>query len=40
LFHRDLRQQDALMSVILHQQAVLADFDLSNIEHATERREH
>jgi len=28
------------MGVILHQQAVLADFDLANIEHTTERREH
>jgi hypothetical protein len=32
-----LRKQDALMGIILHQQAVLTDFDLANVEHATER---
>jgi len=37
LFHRNLRQQNALMSVISHQQAILTDFDLPNIKHATER---
>jgi hypothetical protein len=40
LFHRNLRKQEALVGVILHQQAVLADFDLSNIEHAPQRRKH
>jgi len=25
------------MGIILHQQAVLTDFDLANVEHATER---
>jgi len=39
-FHRHLRQQDALVRGILHQQAMLADFDLAHVEHAPERREH
>jgi hypothetical protein len=37
LFHWNLRKQKALVGVILHQQAVLADFDLPNVEHAPQR---
>jgi len=36
-FHRHLRKQKAFVSVILHQQTVLADFDLSNVHDAPKR---
>jgi len=38
--HRYLRQQKALVPTVLHQQTVLANLDLSNVQHAPERREH
>jgi len=39
-FHRHLRKQEALMGAVLHQQTVLANFDLSNVQHPAQRREH
>jgi len=39
-FHRHLRKQKALMRAVLHQQTVLAKLDLSNVQHAPQRRQH
>jgi len=40
LFHRHLRKQKALVGAVLHQQTVLANLDLSNVQHAPKRRQH
>jgi len=39
-FHRHLRKQKALVRIVLHQQAVLTNFDLSNVQHPPKGRQH
>jgi len=39
-FHRHLRKQKALVCAVLHQQTVLADLDLSNVQHAPKGRQY
>jgi hypothetical protein len=39
-FNWNLRKQKALVCAVLHQQTVLTNFDLSNIQHAAKRRKH
>jgi len=39
-FHRYLRKQKALVGAVLHQQTVLANLDLSNIQHAPKGRQY
>jgi hypothetical protein len=37
LFHRHLRKQKALVSAVLHQQTVLPNLDLANVQHSPQR---
>jgi len=39
-FHRHLRKQKTLVRAVLHQQTVLANLDLSNLQHAPKGRQH
>jgi len=39
-FYRHLRKQKALIRAVLHQQTVLANLDLSNVQHTPKRRQH
>jgi len=39
-FHRHLRKQQALVSAVLHQQTVLANLDLPNVQHPPKGRQH
>jgi len=40
LLHRNLGQEKPFIDSVLHEQAVFADLDLSNIAHAPQRRQH
>jgi len=39
-FHRHLRKQKTLVRAVLHEQTVLANLDLSNVQHAPKGRQH
>jgi hypothetical protein len=39
-FHRHLRKQKALVRAVLHQQTVLANLNLSNVQHTPKGRQH
>jgi len=39
-FHRHLRKQKALVRAVLHQQTVLANLDLADVQHAPKGRQH
>jgi len=39
-FHRHLRKQKTLVRVVLHQQTVLANLDLPNVQYTPKRRQH
>jgi len=38
--HRHLRKQKALVRAVFHQQTVLANLDLTNVQHAPKGRQH
>jgi hypothetical protein len=39
-FNRHLRKQNALVRTVLHQQTVLANLNLSNVQHTPKGRQH